>query len=204
MASMPGYVWDSRLRGGRYRVVLPSGKLGKIVSASSIAQDLRTLHAITAAQYAAMVGGVFSGEIAMATFQLAMMAELKSLHVAMSALGAGGWNKAGPDTWGRAGNRLRREYAFLAGFVNDLKNNRLSETEARSRAELYADNAYGAFWKEYSRTQKAGGITEERLIVIPDERLCPICSAAADRGWIEVGTLDVPQHLRCRCEKDYR
>lgn len=202
--AMPGYVWDSRMRGGRYRIVKADGKLGRLVPPSEIASNLRTLHERTATRYADLVSGVYSNQITVETFQLAMQGEIKSLHVAMSALGAGGWSKATQATWGRAGNTLRKEYAFLVGFADDLKNGRLSEDEARARAELYADNAYGRFWNEYSRTQESGGMKEEHLIVVGDERTCPICTAAAGRGWVQIGTLMVPQHLRCRCEKEYR
>lgn len=204
MAGIPGYVWDTRMRGGRYRTVGENGRLGRLVSPSEIANNLRTLHERTAQQYARLASGVYSNKITVETFQMAMQSEIKSLHIAMSALGSGGWSRATQATWGRAGAALRKEYAFLAGFADDLKNGRLTEDDARNRAALYADNAYGRFWNEYSRTQASGGMKEERLIVAADERTCKICTAAAGRGWVEIGTLIIPQHLRCRCEKDYR
>ena len=199
----PGYAWDPRLQGGRYRVVLPDGRLGRIVTPTSIANDLRALHERSANQYARLVAGVYNGQITPAVFQLAMQAELKNIHTAMAALGVGGWSRADQATWGRVGQELRTEYRYLAGFVREIAEGNLTEAQARERAKLYADNAYGRFWDEYTRTLKANGMTRERIVTANDERVCKICGGAEDRGWVPIGTWSLGLHNRCRCRKDY-
>lgn len=42
--ALPGYVWDERLSGGRYRIVNADGRLGRIVSAQQMATDLRRMY----------------------------------------------------------------------------------------------------------------------------------------------------------------
>lgn len=204
VASLPGYVWDKRLQGGRYRIVNANGSLGRVVSITQVADNLRTLHDRSATTFANLVGGYLSNKITLAVMAEVFMAELKNLHLATSALGAGGWNRMDAAAWGRAGRVLRNEYRFLSGFVADLRAGRLTEKQARNRARLYADNAYGAFWREFDRVNARGGQTQEHLIPVGDERVCQICTAAAGRGWVKIGTFLIPLHNVCRCQKDYR
>ena len=41
LPNLPGYAWDTRVQGGRYRVVNADGSLGRFVSESEIADILR-------------------------------------------------------------------------------------------------------------------------------------------------------------------
>ena len=177
--------------------------MGRIVSPQQIAAQIGPLHDKTADRFAVLVKGYYDGQISIATLQLAMQSELKSIHTSMAALGVGGWSKATPALWGRTGADLKREYKYLARFMTAIENGKLSVKQAMERAKLYADNAYGQFWDEYTRTlANSGQQTEE--ILIPQPGACPQCLALAAKGWVKIGTVYVPVHNKCRCGKDYR
>ena len=201
---LPGYVWDSRLRGGRFRSVYEDGRLGRIVAARDIVQQLRTLTERSGRLFANLAEDAFTGRITAADFQRALMGELRALYNANSALAVGGWQRMGPAEWGRNGGLLREEYRHLAAFAQELAEGKLSLAEARARAALYADNAYARYWQEDLRLKQEAGLKEERLITMGDDRVCVICRSAERQGYVPLGTFGIPLHLGCRCEKAYR
>jgi hypothetical protein len=203
--ALPGYVFDERMRGGRYRVQNPDGSLGRLVSQKSIAADVRSLHEASAARFAGLARAAQAGDILPADFQRAMMSELKDLHNATAALAHGGWSGMDSAAWGRNGQILRDEYKFLAGFAQDLADGKLTAAQADARARLYVDGAYARYWAEDLRV-KAGQYAEERFVTVGDDRVCRICRGEERRGWGPIGSRALPGdlHAGCRCEKDYR
>ena len=213
--SLPGYVWDTRFGSGRYRIILPDGRLGALVSRDEIVSVVRNLHDASAARFGLLAQDAVAGRIAVADFQQAMMLELKHLYNASSALAVGGYNKMTAVEWGRNGQILRGEYAYLAGFAQDIADGKLTPAQADARARLYAGKAYSRFWAEHSLQQQAAGYTQERWNTAADERVCTGgeragCQGLGDLGWVAIGTLPNPgdgstQCLgACRCDKEFR
>ena len=208
--ALPGYVWDERMRGGRYRVLTPDGKLGRLVSQKDVASDVRTLHDASANRFAAMARDAQAGTITPADFQRAMMSETKDLHNASAALAHGGWEGMDQAAWGRNGQILRDEYKYLAGFAQDLADGKLTAAQADARARLYAGKAYSRFYAERARTT-AGQFAEERWQDTGDSKECPDCQRLAQMGWVPVGMLgtvpgagDTVCGGACRCVIHYR
>ena len=201
---LPGYVWDTRMKGGRWRRRNKDGSLGRLVSQRRITNFLRDLHAQSTIKFQKLGALVASGQISPAVFEQAMATELKALHNASAALGAGGWGTMTPAAWGRSGASLRKEYAYLHRFAQQIANGELSEAAIIHRAGLYSDNAYGRFWVEQDLAKKRFGARQEHLRTVGDDRVCEDCLAAEAQGWVAIGTIPVPVHLECRCEKTYR
>lgn len=201
---LPGYVWDRRLRGGRFRTVYDDGRLGRIVAPRDIVQQLRMLTDRSGRQFANLAEDAFTGRITVADFQRALIGELRALYNANTALALGGWQRLGPAEWGRNGGLLREEYRHLAAFAQELADGKLSLAEARARAQLYADNAYARYWQEDLRLKQEAGFREERLVTVGDDRVCASCRAAERQGYAPLGTFVIPLHFGCRCEKVYR
>lgn len=199
---LPGYVWDTRMRGGRYRAVNADGGLGRLVSEGEIAANLRDMYEQTQVQFATLAEAVARGDITPSLFQRAMMEQLKNFHLSTAVLGAGGWDRADARLYGRVGRVLRDEYRYLARFTRQMNAGEISPAAAVERAQLYADNAYGQYWRETDRRMRRAGVVEER--VITDVEPCEICVDAAAEGWVKIGTHPIPKHLKCRCHKEYQ
>lgn len=196
---LPGYVFDSRLQGGRYRIVLPNGKLGRIVSRDEIIGLLRDVSDASGAKFAGMARAAVEGRITASEFFRAMQSELRALYNSTSALAVGGWSKMTPVEWGRNGQILRGEWRYLAGFAQAIANGELTPAQAAARARLYAGKAYSRFWAEDQLRQIAAGMVEERWIdtKLPGE--CDSCAALAARGWVPIGTLPSPGDGSTEC-----
>ena len=216
--SLPGFAWDKRLGStGRYRVILPDGRLGAIVSADSLTNLVRELHDASGARFGALAQDAVLGKITPADFQAAMMTELRHLYNASSALAVGGYNHMTSVEYGRNGQILRGEYRFLAGFAQAIANGDVSLAQADARARLYVGRAYSRFWSEFSLQQIQGGMDEERWNTQEDERVCHTskdgkigCVELGDLGWVRIGTLPAPGANEqpcggaCRCSKSFR
>lgn len=200
--NLPGYVWDTRMQGGRYRVVNADGSLGRLVSEEEIADNLRVMYGRTEDQFATLAEAVAIGAIAVSLFQRAMMEQLKNLHLATAVLGAGGWDQANARLYGRVGRKLRDEYGYLNRFVRQIDAGELSAKQIVERAKLYADNGYGQYWSERDRGMRRANVNEERLRT--ESGACNICLNAEAQGWVRLGTHAIPKHSSCRCHKEYR
>ena len=190
------------MQGGRYRVMQANGRPGRLVSEREIADNLRVMYERTQTQFATLAESVARGDITPSLFQRAMMEQLKNLHLSTAVLGAGGWDRADARLYGRVGRDLRDEYAYLRRFVRQMEAGEISPANAVSRAQLYADNAYGQYWKETDRRMRRAGVGEERLRTASEP--CEQCLDAESTGWVAIGTYPIPMHLNCRCYKEYR
>lgn len=199
---LPGYVWDTRVQGGAYRVVNADGSIGQIVSNGEIADYLREMYDRTDKQLAALAAAMTIGSITPSLFQRAMMEQLKNLHLSTAVLGAGGWDQADGRLYGRVGRELREEYRYLARFVRQVEQGDVPPDAAIQRATLYADNAYGQYHNESDRRMLRAGVQEEWLRTEPGA--CEICLYAEAQRWVPLGTYEIPRHSSCRCHKEYR
>lgn len=208
---LPGYVWDDRLQGGRYRVLLPDGRLGRMVSAEQLQNAVTVLADRTGDRFARLAGDVVGGRLYAGDFQRAMHEELKGLYNQLSALARGGWKQMDFAAWGRNGRILRDEYKYLAGFAQDLADGKLTQAQAEARARLYAGKAYSRFWAEDRLLRMGSGrYSEEKWIDTGDKRECDDCERLAALGRVPVGTLptvpgagDTDCLGACRCRIEY-
>ena len=209
---LPGFVFDERMSyGGRYRRVLPDGRLGQLVSRAEIVGGLRTLNANSSRLLADLAEDVVAGYLLPQDFEQAAMLTLRNLYNSNSALAKGGWLRMTPADFGANGQLLRVEYGYLRGFVADLAAGKLSAAQARSRASMYTGRAYSRFFAADVEEQQKYGKTEVRWIASDDERECVDCAAEAAIGWRPIAALDsVPgagaQRCGglCRCSLEYR
>jgi hypothetical protein len=203
------------MSGGRYRVVLPDGRLGALVSRDEIVRLIKDVHDASASRFGLLAQDAVAGRITAADFQQAMMLELRHLYNASSALAVGGYNNMTAVEWGRNGQILRGEYQYLVGFAQDIADGKLSPAQADARARLYAGKAYSRFWAENTLQQQAAGFTKERWNTAADERVCTGgmrlgCAGLGELGWVQAGTLPNPGDGSteclgaCRCDKEYR
>lgn len=77
------------------------------------------------------------GEITADAFRAGMRVAIRNAHVAEYSFGRGGINAMTSADFGRIGNTLRNQYAYLENFVTAIESSTLSEAKAAARAAQY-------------------------------------------------------------------
>lgn len=180
---LPQYRWNERAAqyadqaSGRFvSRKLIRGQLEKVVDASSgvmraLSQQLR------------------NGEISLGDWQLQIMQQIKTSHLAAAAMQKGGWQQLSQSDFGRVGQIVRREYGFLRTFAEQIASGeqKLDGSLAR-RAALYGQQGrptYLAFWQS---TADQKNFDEQRSILQPAEH-CVECISEHNKGFQPIGQM---------------
>lgn len=142
-----------------------------------------------------------SGDITLDQWQLSVREALKLTHVQAAIIGNGGKDSMGPAEWGRIGQRLRAEYAYLQGFARDLLDGRVSPAMALARIGLYAEAVRGTYWEGTTIRQEKQGYSLMRRILDSQAKHCQDCLDYAARGMVPIGSLPLPGQ-RCACRSN--
>ena len=143
------------------------------------------------------------GSITLDQWQSSVREALKLVHVQAAIIGNGGRETMGAADWGRIGQRLRVEYAYLQGFANDLLGNRVSIAQSLARIQLYAQSVRGSFWEGTSIRQEKQGYSLMRRILDSQAKHCQDCLDYAARGMVPMGSVPLPGQ-RCACRANCR
>lgn len=143
------------------------------------------------------------GNITLDQWQESVREALKLVHVQAAIIGNGGRETMGAADWGRIGQRLRVEYAYLQNFANDLLGNRVSIAQSLARIGLYAQSVRGSFWEGTSIRQEKQGYSLMRRILDSQAKHCQDCLDYAARGMVSIGSVPLPGQ-RCACRANCR
>jgi len=148
------------------------------------------------------------GAITLDQWQGSVREAIKAAHLQAAMIGHGGRAGMGSAEYGRVGQRLRQEYAFLQGFALDLLEQRVSGPMALARISLYAQSVRGSFWEGASIRKEQQGFSLMRRILDPMAQHCSDCIAYASRGIVPIGSVPLPGQrcacrARCRCSVEY-
>jgi hypothetical protein len=143
------------------------------------------------------------GNITLDQWQESVREALKLVHVQAAIIGNGGRETMGASDWGRIGQRLRVEYAYLQGFANDLLGGRVSVAQSLARIGLYAQSVRGSFWEGASIRQEKQGYSLMRRILDSQAKHCQDCINYAARGMVPIGSVPLPGQ-RCACRANCR
>lgn len=191
---LPGY--EYRPTTGRYHNL----KTGRFVKRETIVELLIDVTHTGSERLAGLGSAAGRGELTPRQFYEMMEREVKHLYNANSAVARGGWDRLSLPDLGRNGKLLQEEYKRLVQFSKELADGKLTEAQARARAALYCESAFGRYWEIETQQQKARGATQEKLQTMGDDRVCqPICIPASNEGWKPIGTWIIPLHAGCRC-----
>lgn len=147
------------------------------------------------------------------TFRTGMAGELKNLHLAHSAAGAGGIHNMGAEEYGRAGQRLREQYVYLNKFTQELAANpeMIAERvpgkmDLLARTDLYAESGRNTYERQRQREVGKQGYTHERSVLGSGDS-CSECIDVAAAGKAPLGTFPLPGDRicgpNCKCEMEY-
>lgn len=143
------------------------------------------------------------GDITLDQWQGSVREALKLVHVQAAIIGNGGRETMGASDWGRIGQRLRVEYAYLQGFANDLLGGRVSVAQSLARIGLYAQSIRGSFWEGTAIRSEKQGYTLMQRILDSQAQHCQNCLDYAARGVVPIGSLPLPGQ-RCECRANCR
>lgn len=192
---------------GRYRDTIT----GRFVSQDVISDTLQTQIEATVNRLQGYFTLALDPDEAftLTNFRDAFVAELRTLHVQLAVVAAGGRDRATQADYGRTGQLLRQEYAYLNNFMAEVGNGELTERDARRRVGMYFDKAWATYGIVKRTKMQEQGFTEERRIRRSTES-CDDCIRLEALSWQPIGTLPVPADgntaclSNCKCDMVYR
>jgi hypothetical protein len=195
--------WSYDQKSGRYR-----DERGRFLSKASVAKlvDARIDRLdVNLRRYTRMLS---NGSITLEQWQGSVREAIKSAHIQAAIIGYGGKEKMGSAEFGRIGQRLRLEYAYLQGFVRDLLDGRVSAPMALARIGLYAQSVRGSYWQGSEMREQQRGFSLMRRKLDAQAQHCQDCMDYAARGIVPIGSLPLPGQrcacrARCRCSIEY-
>lgn len=140
-----------------------------------------------------------AGDITLDKWQSMVREAIKTAHIQAAVIGYGGIDKMGSVEYGRIGQRLRAEYAYLQGFASDLLGARVSVAMADRRIQLYAQSVRSSYWEGTAIRSEKQGYSMMRRILDTQAKHCENCLNYAARGIVSIGSVPLPGQ-RCACQ----
>lgn len=196
--------WSYDPMSGRYR--RPSGQFMSEKAVASLVDGRINKLSENLRRYTRML---VDGNITLDQWQGSIRDALKTAHIQATVLGHGGRDQLGAAEYGRIGQRLRSEYAYLQQFARDLLDGRVSAPMALARVQLYAESVRGSYWEGTTIRQERQGYSLMRRVLDPGAQHCDDCLRYAGRGIVPINSLPMPGQrcacrARCRCSVQYK
>jgi hypothetical protein len=198
------YVWDAVK--GQY--INP--ETGRVISSNTIIKEVNKVIRVSNKNMMDLSQQLADGSLSLGKWQLAMLEQVKLLHIASAAAGNGGWAQMSQSDWGFIGGRLRQQYKYLANFAKQIKND-LVNTEAPGflkRVAMYGDAGHATLEQMHRRYEMQSNGMEEEMRELGEADHCDDCLEQAALGWQPIGTLDAIGDTvcktNCHCTFRYR
>lgn len=211
MAHSPQYEWDPRLRSGAG--AFRNRTTGRIVSQREVRDALDAVLDRFRADVRARALSVVRNQLSVDQFQLSMMDDILSAHIAAAALARGGASRLRESDRALIEERVVFNYERLERLVERFETRAISRAQFRAFAEMYADAPRNAFERVMMDALEEQGFDEARSI----RRARDSCSSPQDaRGCIQQEALGWQSTRdiiltgervcgpRCRCYIEYR
>ena len=114
-AITPTYEWDPRI--GRYR----DKRNGRLVPRQTVRDAIDQFIAKGDERIQKISRDLVEGRSSLATWQTQMMLEIRHLHLANAAAAVGGWDELTSADFGRVGQLLKVQYAYLQRFALQIQ-----------------------------------------------------------------------------------
>lgn len=183
MARQTPYAFNARA--ARYR----DPATGRFIPRSDVRQWLDRDIAASQARIQSTSNELRSGAIDLAEWQRIMREEIKQTQLAAEMLLRGGRNQMTQADFGRVGQRVREQYAFLNRLTDEIRAGTIrADGTFLNRAKMYAASARVGFHEGLSAQLGELGYTHERSVLHPAEH-CGVCVSEAARGYVPLGDL---------------
>ena len=195
--------WSYDRNTGRYR-----DERGKFLSQAAVQKLVDGRIGKLEAQLKQFTRMLGNGSISLDQWQGSVREAIKAAHIQAAIIGHGGRGNMGSAEYGKVGQRLRSEYAYLQNFASDLLGRRISAPLSMARISLYAQSVRGSYWLGTELRQQKQGYSLMRRILDDQAQHCADCLAFAARGTVSIGSVPLPGQrcecgARCRCTVRY-
>ena len=201
---MTRYRWEPDAGvSGRYR----DTRTGRFVPAATVRRELDTYIDASDDAARALTKALRNRELSLADWELAMRREIKRTHLNAIALERGGWGNMRPADYGRAGQIIREQYAYLRRFAQQIADGtQRLDGRAEVRAQLYTSAGRQSYYASAHANRKPN-ITHVRSIRHARDS-CRSC-IELDGRWFTIGD---PRYMipgrrecnaRCRCSEEF-
>jgi hypothetical protein len=195
--------WSYDRNSGRYR-----DEKGRFLSQASVEKLVDARIDKLEASLKRFTRMLSNGDITLDQWEASVREAIKGAHIQAAIVGYGGKDQMGSGEYGRIGQRLRSEYAYLQGFARDLLDRRISYPMATARVGLYAQSVRGSYWQGTELRKQQQGYGLMRRILDPQAQHCQDCLDHAARGIAPIGSLPMPGQrcacrARCKCRVEY-
>ena len=195
--------WSYDPISGRYR-----GKNGRFLSQAAVEALVDGRIKKLDSQLKDFTKRLVNGDITIDQWQGSVREALKPAHIQAAMVGVGGKQALSQSDYGRIGQRLRSEYAYLQNFASDLLGGRISAPMALARIGLYAESVRGSYWEGTTIRREKEGYTLMRRILDAQAVHCQDCIGYAARGIVPIGAVPMPGQRcacrsRCKCRIEY-
>lgn len=192
---LPGYTWNRDV--ARYR----STDTGRFVARRDIIGLLESQTNSAETRLGELVTALHEGRVSASSWQSVMRDELRRLHSANAALGAGGWDRLDYRAWGRVGGYLQADYARMERLAQDIADGKATLPQALQRVNGYVVSARRNFFEgERQAMQRSGRQWEERRRLGGAIEHCGDCLDLVAQGWQPMGALPVPGDGSTECK----
>jgi hypothetical protein len=199
---VPNFTWDTELRRYRYYGT------GRLVRQETVDRWIREIGEGARERMLALAKRLNRNEISNAEWQIAMQAEIKQAHRAMAVLAKGGKAQMELRDWGRVGQKIAAQNAYLLRFGAEIATGQVSEAQLPNRAQMYADASYATYQNSIALRERAAGVRLARRVLDTGAQHCEDCPPLAALGWIPIeemtpiGATDC--QVQCRCTIEYQ
>jgi hypothetical protein len=198
----PEYLWNEKA------LQYINRSTGRFVPRSEITEQLFKVTKQSSERMRAISQQLRDGNVSLADWQLQMMQEIKTTHLAGAAMQKGGWQQMTQADFGRVGQIVRREYGFLRDLANGIESGKIKlDGRILIRAAQYGQAGRETqllFWNQKAADR---GYDQERSVLNPAEH-CNECVDEAAKGWQALGEMIPIGRRTCRandrCDKWYR
>jgi len=195
--------WSYDPISGRYR-----GKNGRFLSQAAVEALVDGRIKKLNNQLQDFTKRLINGDITIDQWQGSVREALKPAHIQAAMVGVGGKQALSQSDYGRIGQRLRSEYAYLQNFASDLLGGRISAPMALARIGLYAESVRGSYWEGTTIRREKEGYSLMRRILDAQAVHCQDCIGYAARGIVPIGAVPMPGQRcacrsRCKCRIEY-
>lgn len=185
----PAFAWD----GARYRNLAT----GRYVPAADVRAATDAAFGASEARARALTEQLRAGTLSLDDWHAAMRREVKRSNLYGAAAADGGWAHMTPSAYGRVGQRVRAEYAYLARLAAGLADGSIPlDGHAVARAGQYGLSGRATYWAADMAAHAARG--EECRNVTTAGESCAGCLAEAARGYVDPRTMSAPGSRQCR------
>lgn len=137
-------------------------------------------------------------KIALPDWQAQFAETLKSAHLRMASLAAGGTAGLTSKHYGTIGANLRQQYKYLNGFAQQLASGKISIARALQRSGSYASSIRPSFHAAEKITRSEESFNMGKRLLDSQADHCSDCLGYATDGYVPIDAI-VPPGTNCEC-----